>query len=111
MLKPVGDRLSVGVSPEVLPILFVNDLSSLPTVNQALSTTATAPLFSIEFAHNLLNKKTPLTILFGSFKLSVVVSLLLHTDTYIFPFQLLSIVLHSQESSADKSEVIWDKLT
>lgn len=47
MLKPVGDRLSVGVSPEVLPISFINDLSSLPTLSQALPTSATAPLFSI----------------------------------------------------------------
>lgn len=47
MLKPVGDRLSVGVSPEVLPILFANDLSSLPMLSQALPTTAVAPLFSI----------------------------------------------------------------
>lgn len=46
MLKPVGDRLSVGVSPEVLPILFVNDLSSLPMLSQALPAIAIAPLFS-----------------------------------------------------------------
>ena len=47
MLKPVGDRLSVGMSPEVLPILFVSDLSSLPMLSQALPTTAIAPLVSI----------------------------------------------------------------
>lgn len=58
MLKPVGDRLSVGVSPEVLPILFANDLSSLSMLSQALVTTTTAPLFSNWFANNLLKYKT-----------------------------------------------------
>lgn len=58
MLKPVGDRLSVGVSPEVLHILFANDLPSLPMLSQALLTTAIAPLFNNWFAHNLLKHKT-----------------------------------------------------
>lgn len=83
MLKLVGDRLSVGVSPEVLPILFVNDLSSLPTLSQALPTTAIAPLFSVKK-----KKKITLYLISCSFKPSMVGSVLC-TDTYLCLFQIL----------------------